>query len=106
MGLLPIPSPRFTQGASRAGIRRAAALYDKRLLPPSFTSFPGPHTAPLRHTYNKGRKPALDTILALDNYSNGLIMPEYALATCSAHSMCCKQINNNDALGHPHIQTI
>ena len=33
MGLLPIPSPRFTQGASRAGIRRAAALYDKRLLP-------------------------------------------------------------------------
>ena len=31
MGLLPIPSPRFTQGASRAGIRRAAALYDKRL---------------------------------------------------------------------------
>ena len=28
MGLLPIPSPRFTQGASRAGIRRAAALYD------------------------------------------------------------------------------
>jgi len=37
MGLLPIPSPRFTQGASRAGIRRAAALYDKRLLPPSFT---------------------------------------------------------------------
>ena len=37
MGLLPIPSPRFTQGASRVGIRRAAALYDKRLLPPSFT---------------------------------------------------------------------
>ena len=37
MGLLPIPSARFTQGASRAGIRRAAALYDKRLLPPSFT---------------------------------------------------------------------
>ena len=36
MGLLPIPSPRFIQGASRAGIRRAA-LYDKRLLPPSFT---------------------------------------------------------------------
>ena len=37
MGLLPIPSPRFTQGASHAGIRRAAALYDKRLLPPSVT---------------------------------------------------------------------
>ena len=38
MGLLPIPSPTFTQGASRAGIGRAAALYDKWLLPPSFDS--------------------------------------------------------------------
>ena len=32
MGLLPIPAPRLTQGASRAGFWRAAALYDKRLL--------------------------------------------------------------------------
>ena len=31
MGLLPIPAPRLTQGASRAGFWRAAALYDKRL---------------------------------------------------------------------------
>ena len=30
MGLLPIPAPRLTQGASRAGFWRAAALYDKR----------------------------------------------------------------------------
>ena len=29
MGLLPIPAPRLTQGASRAGFWRAAALYDK-----------------------------------------------------------------------------
>ena len=36
MGLLPIPAPRLTQGASRAGFWRAAALYDKRLPPPSF----------------------------------------------------------------------
>ena len=36
MGLLPIPSPRPTQGAGRAGNWRAAALYDKTLLPPSF----------------------------------------------------------------------
>ena len=36
MGLLPIPAPRRNQGASHAGIWRAAALYDKRLLPPSF----------------------------------------------------------------------
>ena len=36
MGLLPIPAPRLTQGAGRACIWRAAALYDKRLLPPSF----------------------------------------------------------------------
>ena len=36
MGLLPIPTPRLTQGASRAGFWRAAALYDKRLPPPSF----------------------------------------------------------------------
>ena len=36
MGLLPIPAPRLTQGASHAGFWRAAALYDKRLLPPSF----------------------------------------------------------------------
>ena len=35
MGLPPIPAPRLTQGASRAGFWRAAALYDKRLLPPS-----------------------------------------------------------------------
>ena len=28
MGLLPIPAPRLTQGASRAGFWRAAALYD------------------------------------------------------------------------------
>ena len=27
MGLLPIPAPRLTQGASRAGFWRAAALY-------------------------------------------------------------------------------
>jgi hypothetical protein len=32
MGLLPIPAPKLTQGASRAGFWRAAALYDKRLL--------------------------------------------------------------------------
>ena len=31
MGLLPIPAPRLTQGASRAGVWRAAALYDKRI---------------------------------------------------------------------------
>ena len=31
MGLLPIPAPRLTQGASRTGFCRAAALYDKRL---------------------------------------------------------------------------
>ena len=37
MGLLPIPAPRLTQGASRAGFWRAAALYDKRLPPPSFS---------------------------------------------------------------------
>ena len=43
MGLLPIPAPRLTQGASRAGIWRAAALYDKRLLPPSFKL---PHVSP------------------------------------------------------------
>ena len=36
MGLLPIPAPKLTQGASRAGFWRAAALYDKRLPPPSF----------------------------------------------------------------------
>ena len=35
MGLLPIPAPKLTQGASRAGFWRAAALYDKRLPPPS-----------------------------------------------------------------------
>ena len=45
MGLLPIPAPRLTQGASRAGFWRAAALYDKRLLPPSFRS---PHVRPVR----------------------------------------------------------
>ena len=28
MGLLPILAPRLTQGASRAGFWRAAALYD------------------------------------------------------------------------------
>ena len=27
MGLLPIPAPKLTQGASRAGFWRAAALY-------------------------------------------------------------------------------
>ena len=31
MGLPPIPAPKLTQGASRAGFWRAAALYDKRL---------------------------------------------------------------------------
>ena len=36
MGLLPIPAPKLTQGVSRAGFWRAAALYDKRLPPPSF----------------------------------------------------------------------
>ena len=30
MGLLPIPAPKLTQGASRAGFWRAAALYDKK----------------------------------------------------------------------------
>ena len=44
MGLLPIPAPRLTQGASHAGFWRAAALYDKRLLPPSFRS---PHVRPV-----------------------------------------------------------
>ena len=44
MGLLPILAPRLTQGASRAGIWRAAALYDKRLLPPPFRS---PHVRPV-----------------------------------------------------------
>ena len=44
MRLLPIPAPTLTQGASRAGIRRAAALYDKRLLPPSFKL---PHARPV-----------------------------------------------------------
>ena len=29
MGLLPIPAPKLTQGASRAGFWRAAALYDR-----------------------------------------------------------------------------
>ena len=38
MGPSPIPSPRFTQRVSRAGFRRAAALYDKRLPPLSFES--------------------------------------------------------------------
>ena len=28
MGLPPIPAPKLTQGASRAGFWRAAALYD------------------------------------------------------------------------------
>ena len=45
MGLLPIPAPRLTQGASHAGFWRAAALYDKRLLPPSFRSS---HVRPVR----------------------------------------------------------
>ena len=44
MGLLPIPAPRLTQGASRAGFWRAAALYDKRLPPPSFRL---PHVRPV-----------------------------------------------------------
>ena len=44
MGLLPIPAPRLTQGASRADIWRAAALYDKRLLPPSVKL---PHVRPV-----------------------------------------------------------
>ena len=44
MGLLPVPAPRLTQGASRAGTWRAAALYDKRLLPPPFRS---PHVRPV-----------------------------------------------------------
>ena len=44
MGLLPIPAPRLTQGASHAGIWRAAALYDKRLLPSSFKL---PHVRPV-----------------------------------------------------------
>ena len=43
MGLLPIPAPKLTQGASRAGVR-GAALYDKRLLPPSFRL---PHVRPV-----------------------------------------------------------
>ena len=43
MGLLPIPAPKLTQGASRAGFWRAAALYDKRLPPPSFRL---PHVRP------------------------------------------------------------
>ena len=44
MGLLPIPTPKLTQGASRAGFWRAAALYDKRLPPPSFRL---PHVRPV-----------------------------------------------------------
>ena len=76
MGLLPIPSPRFTQGASRAGIRRAAALYDKRLLPPSFTfAQRAPHCtvalgrgAPLKRVF---RKP-LDCDWIVDGVRTGL----------------------------------
>ena len=30
MGLLPIPAPKLTQGASRAGFWRAAALYGRQ----------------------------------------------------------------------------
>ena len=33
MGLLPIPAPRLTQGASRAGFWRAAALSKGKLSP-------------------------------------------------------------------------
>ena len=44
MGLPPSPAPKLTQGASRAGFWRAAALYDKRLLPPSFRL---PHVRPV-----------------------------------------------------------
>ena len=44
MGLLPIPAPKLTQGASRAGFWRAAALYDKRFPPPSFML---PHVRPV-----------------------------------------------------------
>ena len=44
MGLLPIPAPKLTQGASRAGFWRAAALYDKRLPPPSLRL---PHVRPV-----------------------------------------------------------
>ena len=44
MGLPPIPAPKLTQGASRAGFWRAAALYDKRLLPLSFRL---PHVRPV-----------------------------------------------------------
>ena len=50
MGLLPIPAPKLTQGASRAGVWRAAALYDKRLLPPSFRL---PHVRPVRRCRTK-----------------------------------------------------
>ena len=39
MGLPPIPAPRLTQG-----FWRAAALYDKRLPPPSFRL---PHVRPV-----------------------------------------------------------
>ena len=52
MGLPPIPAPKLTQGASRAGFWRAAALYDKRLLPPSFRL---PHTG---YTRRRGTEKA------------------------------------------------
>ena len=48
MGLLPIPAPKLTQGASRAGFWRAAALYDKRLPPPSFML---PHVRPVHASW-------------------------------------------------------
>ena len=44
MGLLPIPDPKLTQGASCAGFWRPAALYDKRLPPPSVRL---PHVRPV-----------------------------------------------------------
>ena len=43
-GFYPFQLPDSPKGASRAGFWRAAALYDKRLLPPSFKS---PHVRPV-----------------------------------------------------------